>query len=288
MISLKNMKQHTNLFRAIFNKCTKPDYKNFSLTSLMRAPLFLNNQLQQQCFRTAHFEKVLCRSAFRKQFGLKQCSAHVNTGLALTHTNTYTNTTDTDTNTNMSSDTNMSNDTNRSRGSVGSVFIVKQETYEKPTHFHYEYVLGPNKDSLHQGTKASKIQEQEQKRRIRRLSGFSKVKDSYTKSSIINVHWAAEQLVQSIVEKKNARAVIQDFIRDVQILFRLWGSVSSLKGVKVVVKGLLSRKRGMSQKTIFSVGAVPESTVKAHVDFHQRVIQTKLGSVGLKLWLCYA
>jgi hypothetical protein len=227
-------------YYAILKQCTKPDYAHVSLVSLARSPLN-NNELQQQCFRTAHFEKVLCRSAFMKQFGLKQCGANVHTGFAL--------------------------------NSIKSNDYIPEQLYLKPAHCHFQYVMGANSPSVLKKTGEQMVA---RLRLPKHSHGF-----------VFNVHWAGEQLARSIKEKKNVKAVISDFIYDVQMLFRLWRGASPLKGVKVVVKGLLAKKRNMAQKAIYSVGAVPLGTVKAHVDLDQRVVQTKFGSVGLKVWLCY-
>lgn len=219
-----SIRQHTD-FNDIWNNLAKPEY-NFSLISLLKAPLN-TNALQHQCFRTFNFDATLCRSAFRKQFGIKQCAANLNTGFALTQM------------------------------SFGG-FLPKEQI--------------------------GHIGELQRKHQL-----HLKSKNKRETIAVINVHWAAEQLVRSIQQKKNAKAVINEFIRDVKILFRLWRSASALKGIKVVVKGRLGRKKkALAQQAFFNAGVVPLSTVQAKIDFDQRVIKTRFGSLGLKLWLCYA
>jgi len=234
-----SIQQHTD-FNAIFKNLTKLKY-NFSLRNLIRAP-FNTNTLQNQCFRTVNFEKVLCRSAFRKQFGLKQCAANLNTGFAFTH---------------------MSKDR-----------FLALEQKQKEKHLHFENLFGPKR---HTGVLKSIISKPK-----------LHLKSKSETMVVLNVHWAAEQLVRTIKQKHNVKGVINGFIRDVKTLFRLWRSSSALKGVKVVVKGRLGRKKkALAQYAQFSAGVVPLSTVRAKIDFDQRVINTRFGSLGLKLWLCY-
>jgi hypothetical protein len=208
--------------KQVFRGFNKPIF-NPSLVYLVRAN---GTVTQHPCFRNSIFEKILCRSAFRKQFGLKQCDATLNIGIARTKT-------------------------------------PASPEYNNPFY---------------------NISEDEERLRKERLK-----KMQSSQFQMLNVHWAAEQLVTSIKSKKNVKSVIFDFLRDVKIMFRLWRSSSLLKGVRVEVKGRLGRKKkALSQKAIFSLGSVPLSTVRAKIDFDQRAIQTKLGSIGFKLWFCYA
>lgn len=255
-----SIRQQTD-FNAISKLLTKSEY-NFSLISLIRAPLN-TNALQHQCFRTVNFEKGLCRSAFRKQFGLKQCAANLSTAFALTHM------------------------------SHGGFLAEEQLLKQEQTHLPFENLLGPKRHVMTgEGGSPPKGGGEQRLKSIAskpKLHFKSKNKRETNNVVVINVHWAAEQLARSIQQKQNVKAVIHEFIRDVKTLFRLWRSASALKGVKVVVKGRLGRKKkALAQHAHFSAGVVPLSTVQAKIDFDQRVIKTRFGSLGLKLWLCYA
>jgi hypothetical protein len=272
------MRQQTD-FNAIFKNLTKSEY-NFSLISLIRAPLN-TNALQHQCFRTVNFEKVLCRSAFRKQFGLKQCAANISTAFA----------------------------------HINHGFLPHKGQRVEEQSLPFENQFGPNtlphistfaRTLLTPiGAKGVKRVGQRPPLSIRETGELESIgskpifKSKNQSETILNVHWAAEQLARSIQQKQNVKAVIREFIRDVKTLFRLKKSgngnyhtkrsASALKGVKVVVKGRLGRKKkALAQQALFSAGVVPLSTVQAKIDFDQRVIKTKFGSLGLKLWLCYA
>jgi hypothetical protein len=114
------------------------------------------------------------------------------------------------------------------------------------------------------------------------------VNDFQTKSHRLqlgSVHWAAEQLANDIKHRGNIKAVILEFIRDLKHLHDGFSGFSGLRGVQIKIVGRLGRKKKqLAQKLVFTAGEVPISTIKAKIAFDQRVLKTKYGSVGLKLW----
>jgi hypothetical protein len=69
------------------------------------------------------------------------------------------------------------------------------------------------------------------------------IQEKESRNQYINVNWVAEQLIQNIEQKQNIKLVIEELIQDAKSLFRLWHNVEVLKGLKIVVKGRLTRKK---------------------------------------------
>lgn len=114
------------------------------------------------------------------------------------------------------------------------------------------------------------------------------IQEKESRNQYINVNWVAEQLIQNIEQKQNIKLVIEELIQDAKSLFRLWHNVEVLKGLKIVVKGRLTRKKdALAQWAYFIAGKVPLNTLGAKIDYTQWLIPTRFGSVGLKVWLCF-
>jgi Ribosomal protein S3, C-terminal domain len=62
---------------------------------------------------------------------------------------------------------------------------------------------------------------------------------------------------------------------------------SFLKGLRLTFSGRLGGKKGMAKTLTKTIGRVPLSTLGAKVDFAKGVVHTKMGSLGVKVWVCY-
>ena len=61
-------------------------------------------------------------------------------------------------------------------------------------------------------------------------------------------------------------------------------NLSKLKGVKVIIKGRLSKNIRAKHK-ILTVGDVAVQTLDSHIDYHQTTIHNANGSYGVKVWI---
>ena len=60
-----------------------------------------------------------------------------------------------------------------------------------------------------------------------------------------------------------------------------------IKGLKVTFSGRTGGKKGMAKVLTKTLGRVPSSTLREKVDFAKGSVKTKVGSLGIKVWICY-
>nr|YP_010733793.1 ribosomal protein S3 [Gayralia brasiliensis]YP_010733822.1 ribosomal protein S3 [Monostroma nitidum]WEG93064.1 ribosomal protein S3 [Gayralia brasiliensis]WEG93093.1 ribosomal protein S3 [Monostroma nitidum] len=60
-----------------------------------------------------------------------------------------------------------------------------------------------------------------------------------------------------------------------------------IKGLRITFSGRFGGKKGMAKTLTKSLGRVPQSTLTEKIDFAKGVVQTKTGSLGVKIWICY-
>nr|YP_025799.1 ribosomal protein S3 [Tupiella akineta]AAQ18758.1 ribosomal protein S3 [Tupiella akineta] len=60
-----------------------------------------------------------------------------------------------------------------------------------------------------------------------------------------------------------------------------------IKGLRITFSGRLGGKKGMAKTLTKTTGRVPLSTLREKVDFAKGVVQTKMGSLGVKVWICF-
>ncbi len=108
-------------------------------------------------------------------------------------------------------------------------------------------------------------------------------------SRLLCADWVLSQLVdQYQLGKKNPRAIMNQLINDIRILIEKMGSECPITGARVTLTGRLgSRKKGMAQQISKCVGKIPLSTLRQKVDYSQGFLVTRLGLIGVKVWVCY-
>ena len=235
-----------------FEALTKPLYCSW-LSPYAQSPQ-LGQSLQNLAWQTLPFEKKLCRKAFKQNFGLKlPSSANITVAMAL-----Y-------------------NRTPRFKSSYSQQIKSTQANYDSAllaqpkAHFN----------SLRTANQIVELQDATQK-------SVNKTHWACCGLQLISASWACEQLIKSLSARRSAKATLYRFIRDVAALMNLWQSACPLKGLRVSACGRLSKtKKGMAQQINLSIGKVPTSTVKEKVDYSQGFVKTRLGTVGLKVWLCF-
>jgi len=99
------------------------------------------------------------------------------------------------------------------------------------------------------------------------------------------------QIVKSQLQLKNSSAlhVLNNIIKDVTKLMRSMQGSCPILGVRLLASGRCGKKKkGMAQLIDRSVGKVPCNSVRYRIDYAQSFVTTRLGSIGLKVWICYA
>lgn len=108
-------------------------------------------------------------------------------------------------------------------------------------------------------------------------------------SHLLRADWVLNQFVnQYQLGKKNPRAIMNLLINDIRILMEKMGSECPIIGARITLTGRLgSRKKGMAQQINKCVGKIPLSTLRQKVDYSQGFLATRLGLIGVKVWVCY-
>lgn len=105
---------------------------------------------------------------------------------------------------------------------------------------------------------------------------------------LISAAWVCEQLSLTLKARRNVKPSLEYMLRQVKSFMNTMQSSCALKGLKVIASGRLSKtKKGMAQKISLSTGNVPLSTLKEKIDYDQTFVKTNLGTIGLKLWICF-
>jgi Ribosomal protein S3, C-terminal domain len=106
---------------------------------------------------------------------------------------------------------------------------------------------------------------------------------------LLSAAWLLQNLKEQLSSKRGARAVLNSFMRDFSKLMVAMPGTCPILGVRLLATGRLGkRKKAMAQQISRSVGKVPLSSLRRPVDYAQSFVTTPLGSVGLKVWICYA
>jgi hypothetical protein len=88
---------------------------------------------------------------------------------------------------------------------------------------------------------------------------------------------------QTFFEKKK-RALIN--FRNVSTRFKKLSSrLLYLRGVKMSFSGRMNRRNMMSKTEWYKKGPVPTQFLRSYVDYYNCTAQTKVGSIGIKVWL---
>ena len=104
----------------------------------------------------------------------------------------------------------------------------------------------------------------------------------------LNATWLREHLSTQLASRRGPRSVmngaIAEFARELQD-----SANSGLLGLRLTMAGRLTKqKKGMAQVISRSLGRVPTSCLRARVELSQGFVVTPTGTVGLKVWICYA
>lgn len=105
----------------------------------------------------------------------------------------------------------------------------------------------------------------------------------------LSASWVLEHLKTQFRLKRSARAIFNTTLNEVSLTMTQLKSACPIKGIRLSASGRLGkRKKAMAQQLSRSLGAVPLSGFKHKVDLSQDFVTTSLGTVGLKVWVCYA
>lgn len=218
-------------------------------------------QAQKSCFQTLEFEKKLCLSQFKKQFGLKLPSpAVVHMDVAMF---------------------------DRGPTFRSSNYNIKttQTVWPHPMVERTESIpLDLCKKSKTKLVQTSKIQ-------IKPSSSKSHFKARLVCSGLqlISASWLLQTLITILSHKRrNPKATLSMLMRDVDLFMKGWQSACPIKGLRVTATGRLGRrKKGMAQQITYGIGKTPLNAFKEKIDYDQGFVETRFGVIGLKVWLCF-
>lgn len=109
-------------------------------------------------------------------------------------------------------------------------------------------------------------------------------------NNLLRADWLLNHFIYQFtqLEKKNPRAIMNQLINNVRILIEKTGSECPILGARMTLTGRLgNRKKGMAQQISKSVGTIPLSTLRQNVDYSQGFLGSRLGLIGVKVWVCY-
>lgn len=105
----------------------------------------------------------------------------------------------------------------------------------------------------------------------------------------LSASWVLEHIKTQFHHKRSARAIFNTTLNEVSLVMARLKSSCPIKGIRLSASGRLGkRKKAMAQQLSRSLGAVTLSGFKHKVDLSQDFVATPLGTVGLKVWICYA
>lgn len=106
---------------------------------------------------------------------------------------------------------------------------------------------------------------------------------------LVRADWVLDRLFEQLTKKKmNPRAAMNQHINEIRVLIDQMGSECPVRGIRITLTGRLgSRKKAMAQQISKCVGKVPLSTLRQNIDYKQKVLPTRFGLVGIKIWICY-
>lgn len=234
----------------------KPPYGCAWVSPYVRSPK-INTGLQNLTFQSYLFEKKLCRKAFKQNFGLKlPAAADITMAMALF------------------------NRTPRFKsanynGVKRQTNLIDTPRDESKCHFYAHRKVD------HRSLETNALPNVALKSRFKLMWTCSGLQ-------LLSAAWACDQLIKSLDKRRNPKVTLNRFVRDVKALMNQWQSACPLKGLRITATGRFSkRKKNMAQQISLSTGKVPLSTLKEKIDYSQGFVKTKLGTVGLKVWLCF-
>lgn len=242
----------------------KPPYGCTLVSAYARSPK-INNELQNLTFQSYLFEKSLMRKAFKQNFGLKlPAAADITMAMALFD----------------SAPSLKSANYNGIEGQVNLTDRKKSTPSNNDVKCDFYGHRKLNHQVLARKTKLPGVA----------LKSNFKIMWTCSGLQLLSASWACDQLIKSMHKRSNPKVTLNRFIRDVKALINQWAdqSLCPLKGLRVTATGRFSkRKKNMAQQISLSTGKVPLSTLKEKIDYSQGFVKTKLGTVGLKVWLCF-
>lgn len=164
---------------------------------------------------------------------------------------------------------------------------MKSNTCVKPSLYSSRLSLGTKKpglrmketyhlDSLHSGLEKASV--------FNHTQGML----SQNLGHLLCANWILNYILEHLKYRGNVRGVLNNVLRDVERCMHKQQSLCIIRGLRLVATGRLGkRKKAMSQQISRAVGKVPLSNLSAKVDYSARTANTKLGCVGLKVWVCY-
>jgi hypothetical protein len=104
---------------------------------------------------------------------------------------------------------------------------------------------------------------------------------------LMSASWLLSNLKKQLKENKSSPKVTLKTVIDEVGRF-LKRKKCPIKGLRLTATGRLGkRKKGMSQQISYVTGSMPLNSLTAKIDYDQDCIHTRLGVIGLKVWLCY-
>ena len=105
----------------------------------------------------------------------------------------------------------------------------------------------------------------------------------------LSAHWVLQYLQRGLTQKRSPRAVLNGALNELSRFKAEQKSLTPYLGVRLSACGRLGkRKKGMAQTLVRGLGKVPHGSFKHKVELSQGFVTTALGTVGLKVWICYA
>lgn len=100
-----------------------------------------------------------------------------------------------------------------------------------------------------------------------------------------SANWILYNLQQKLqTRNSNIKRAMQELFEKANLLL----DQKILKGLTIKISGRLSgRKQGMAKTVSKTIGILPLSGLKQKVDYDQGFVTTKLGSLGIKVWVFY-
>ena len=217
-------------------------------------------------FTVIDFEKKLIRASFKKEFGTKL------PGLAKTQISTYF------------FDPCVSNFTNKP-------FAHPKVKVDQACGFlrAKSAVLNPRVRSLNSSLVKQCVLKPKGGFELRCKLSYKPPQKQLLTLNYLSASWVLEHLKTQFRLKRSARAIFNTTLNEVSLIMTRLKSSCPIKGVRLSASGRLGkRKKAMAQQLSRSLGAVPLSGFKHKVDLSQDFVTTSLGTVGLKVWVCYA
>lgn len=88
------------------------------------------------------------------------------------------------------------------------------------------------------------------------------------------------------IRTRSRRKKHSDFLRFIKQSFDALNSLKIINGLRIQIKGRFGHKpKGRSRIWKYQLGTMPFNTFNAPIHSHYRQAQTKLGSVGIKVWI---